>query len=143
MEEDGDGGRGGGRRRGMTGKSGDNQVWALPTGEYAFCFDFLAFYRCFAIPPLSYPPRNILRRLKIIRGISRKRSPFPSPLPPFSPSCQVLGKVMESYRPGAVVLQCGADSLACDRLGCFNLSIEGEQWNGHGMRFGECLVSTL
>lgn len=29
---------------------------------------------------------------------------------------------MEWYRPGAIVLQCGADSLAGDRLGCFNLS---------------------
>jgi histone deacetylase 1/2 len=29
------------------------------------------------------------------------------------------------YRPGAVVLQCGADSLAGDRLGCFNLSMKG------------------
>lgn len=33
---------------------------------------------------------------------------------------------MEWYRPGAVVLQCGADSLAGDRLGCFNLSMRGE-----------------
>lgn len=32
---------------------------------------------------------------------------------------------MEWYRPGAVVLQCGADSLAGDRLGCFNLSLSG------------------
>ena len=32
---------------------------------------------------------------------------------------------MERYRPGAVVLQCGADSLAGDRLGCFNLSMKG------------------
>jgi len=32
---------------------------------------------------------------------------------------------MEWYRPGAVVLQCGADSLAGDRLGCFNLSLKG------------------
>jgi hypothetical protein len=32
---------------------------------------------------------------------------------------------MEYYRPTAIVLQCGADSLACDRLGCFNLSIKG------------------
>lgn len=31
---------------------------------------------------------------------------------------------MEVYRPGAVVLQCGADSLAHDRLGCFNLTLE-------------------
>ena len=32
---------------------------------------------------------------------------------------------MEWYRPGAIVLQCGADSLAGDRLGCFNLSHRG------------------
>jgi acetoin utilization deacetylase AcuC-like enzyme len=33
---------------------------------------------------------------------------------------------MEWYQPGAVILQCGADSLAGDKLGCFNLSMEGE-----------------
>ena len=38
----------------------------------------------------------------------------------------VMGKVMETYRPEAVVLQCGADSLAGDRLGCFNLTLKGE-----------------
>ena len=32
---------------------------------------------------------------------------------------------MEWYRPGAIVLQTGADSLAGDRLGCFNLSHKG------------------
>lgn len=32
---------------------------------------------------------------------------------------------MEWYRPGAVVLQSGADSLSGDRLGCFNLSMRG------------------
>ncbi|KAI8808183.1 hypothetical protein BJ742DRAFT_853842 [Cladochytrium replicatum] len=37
----------------------------------------------------------------------------------------VLGAVMERFRPGAVVLQCGADSLSGDRLGCFNLSMRG------------------
>ncbi|KAL5981432.1 Homeobox protein HD-1 [Asimina triloba] len=37
----------------------------------------------------------------------------------------IVGKVMEVFRPGAVVLQCGADSLSGDRLGCFNLSIKG------------------
>jgi histone deacetylase 1/2 len=37
----------------------------------------------------------------------------------------VMSKVMEVYRPGAIVLQCGADSLAHDRLGCFNLTIKG------------------
>ena len=38
----------------------------------------------------------------------------------------VMSKVMEIYRPSAVVLQCGTDSLAGDRLGCFNLSLKGE-----------------
>jgi histone deacetylase 1/2 len=37
----------------------------------------------------------------------------------------VIQAVIDSYRPGAVVLQCGADSLAGDRLGCFNLSTKG------------------
>ena len=36
----------------------------------------------------------------------------------------VMRKIMEVYRPEAVVLQCGADSLGCDRLGCFNLSVK-------------------
>ncbi|TPX62073.1 hypothetical protein PhCBS80983_g00635 [Powellomyces hirtus] len=38
---------------------------------------------------------------------------------------KVMGKVMEWYRPGAVVLQLGADSLVGDRLGAFNLSMRG------------------
>ncbi|KAF7340981.1 Histone deacetylase [Mycena sanguinolenta] len=33
--------------------------------------------------------------------------------------------ILEVYRPSAVVLQCGADSLAGDKLGCFNLSMQG------------------
>jgi len=37
----------------------------------------------------------------------------------------VIQKVMDVYRPGAIVLQCGADSLTGDRLGCFNLTIKG------------------
>ena len=32
---------------------------------------------------------------------------------------------METYQPSAVVLQCGADSLTGDRLGCFNLTLKG------------------
>ena len=32
---------------------------------------------------------------------------------------------MEVYQPSAVVLQCGADSLTQDRLGCFNLTLKG------------------
>ena len=37
----------------------------------------------------------------------------------------VIAKIMQLYQPGAIVLQCGADSLSGDRLGCFNLSIKG------------------
>jgi histone deacetylase 1/2 len=37
----------------------------------------------------------------------------------------IIDKVMERFRPGAIVLQCGADSLSGDRLGCFNLSLRG------------------
>ncbi|KAJ1039441.1 hypothetical protein NDA10_007484 [Ustilago hordei] len=37
----------------------------------------------------------------------------------------VISHIMGWYRPGAVVLQCGADSLAGDKLGCFNLSMRG------------------
>lgn len=37
----------------------------------------------------------------------------------------VLSKIMEIFRPGAIVLQCGADSLTGDRLGCFNLTLKG------------------
>ena len=32
---------------------------------------------------------------------------------------------METFDPSAIVLQCGADSLTGDRLGCFNLSVKG------------------
>lgn len=32
---------------------------------------------------------------------------------------------MEMYQPGAIVMCCGADSLSGDRLGCFNLSLQG------------------
>lgn len=39
----------------------------------------------------------------------------------------VMLKVMEVYEPSVIVLQCGADSLAGDRLGDFNLTL-----NGHG-----------
>jgi histone deacetylase 1/2 len=37
----------------------------------------------------------------------------------------VFDKIMEVFQPGAIVLQCGADSLAADRLGCFNLTLRG------------------
>jgi histone deacetylase 1/2 len=34
----------------------------------------------------------------------------------------IVAKIMEVYRPEVVVLQCGSDSLAGDRLGVFNIS---------------------
>ena len=37
----------------------------------------------------------------------------------------IITSIMENFKPGAVCLQCGADSLAGDRLGCFNLSLRG------------------
>lgn len=36
----------------------------------------------------------------------------------------IVEPVINNYQPGSVVLQCGADSLGCDRLGCFNLNIK-------------------
>ncbi|KAI6183682.1 Histone deacetylase [Aphelenchoides bicaudatus] len=42
----------------------------------------------------------------------------------------VMEKVMKVFNPGAVVLQCGADSLNGDRLGPFNLTLKGH---------GECV----
>jgi histone deacetylase HOS2 len=37
----------------------------------------------------------------------------------------IIGAINTKYRPGAIVLQCGADSLAGDRLGRFNLQVQG------------------
>jgi histone deacetylase 1/2 len=37
----------------------------------------------------------------------------------------VIEKIMQTFNPGAIVLQCGADSLAGDRLGVFDLSLRG------------------
>jgi hypothetical protein len=44
----------------------------------------------------------------------------------------VIQKVMETFCPSAVVLQCGADSLTGDRLGCFNVTTRG---HGECVRF--------
>jgi hypothetical protein len=40
--------------------------------------------------------------------------------------------VVELYQPGAIVVCGGADSLSGDRLGCFNLSLQG---HAHCMQF--------
>ena len=41
-------------------------------------------------------------------------------------------QVMAVYQPGAIVVCGGADSLSGDRLGCFNLSLQG---HAHCMQF--------
>ena len=51
----------------------------------------------------------------------------------------IMSKVMETYQPSAIVLQCGADSLSGDRLGCFNLTLKGQSgrylvWPAMGAR---------
>lgn len=35
----------------------------------------------------------------------------------------IIDETVKKFRPTSIVLQCGADSLGCDRLGAFNLSI--------------------
>ncbi|KAJ2863491.1 hypothetical protein GGH94_003579 [Coemansia aciculifera] len=37
----------------------------------------------------------------------------------------VMRMVMDRFRPGAIVMQCGTDSLSGDRIGSFNLSMKG------------------
>jgi histone deacetylase 1/2 len=38
---------------------------------------------------------------------------------------KVIDNINDKYRPQAIVMQCGSDSLSGDRLGCFNLSVRG------------------
>ena len=59
--------------------------------------------------------RPVRSRLRLVGG---RRADVGVPL-------QTIQAIMEWYRPGAIVLQCGADSLAEDKLGVFNLSMRG------------------
>jgi histone deacetylase 1/2 len=55
----------------------------------------------------------------------------------------VLARCVEAFRPGAIVVQCGADSLARDRLGCLNLSLQGHgEAVAYLQRFGLPLLVT-
>ncbi len=38
----------------------------------------------------------------------------------------IISQCISTFKPTAIVLQCGADSLTGDRLGCFNLSLKGQ-----------------
>ncbi len=42
----------------------------------------------------------------------------------------IMDPLITSFKPTVIVQQCGADSLGCDRLGCFNLNIKAH---------GECV----
>ncbi|ORY75298.1 hypothetical protein BCR35DRAFT_306266 [Leucosporidium creatinivorum] len=44
----------------------------------------------------------------------------------------IMEPTISTFQPSSIVLQCGADSLGCDRLGCFNLSIAA---HGECVRF--------
>lgn len=44
----------------------------------------------------------------------------------------IVSAAIDTFKPSVIVLQGGADSLGCDRLGCFNLSIKG---HGDCVRF--------
>uniref|UniRef100_A0A914UUS3 Histone deacetylase 3 n=2 Tax=Plectus sambesii TaxID=2011161 RepID=A0A914UUS3_9BILA len=44
----------------------------------------------------------------------------------------IMQSIVDFYQPTCIVLQCGADSLGYDRLGCFNLSFTG---HGECVRF--------
>lgn len=48
----------------------------------------------------------------------------------------VINKCVAAFQPAAIVLQCGADSLAGDRLGPFNLQVQG---HGECVRFVKSL----
>ncbi|EIW60308.1 histone deacetylase RPD3 [Trametes versicolor FP-101664 SS1] len=37
----------------------------------------------------------------------------------------VIDKILDVFQPSAIVLQCGADSLSGDKLGCLNLTMQG------------------
>lgn len=37
----------------------------------------------------------------------------------------VVSGIVDTFRPAAIVLQCGSDSLSGDKLGCFNVTMKG------------------
>lgn len=36
-----------------------------------------------------------------------------------------MSGIVDTFRPAAIVLQCGSDSLSGDKLGCFNVTMKG------------------
>ena len=41
---------------------------------------------------------------------------------------RVVDRTIDIYQPNAIWMQCGADSLKGDSIGCFNLSIQAHAW---------------
>ncbi len=53
----------------------------------------------------------------------------------------VIDEIFARFRPEAVVLQCGTDSLSGDRLGLFNLSVKGHgECVAHVKKFGVPMI---
>ena len=60
------------------------------------------------------------------RSVFEPVSYYPGPVPSNSNNFnKIVSRILEVFRPSAVVLQCGTDSLSGDKLGCFNLSMHG------------------
>ncbi|KAI0315160.1 histone deacetylase complex, catalytic component RPD3, partial [Amylostereum chailletii] len=48
----------------------------------------------------------------------------------------IVTRIVDVFQPSAIVLQCGADSLAGDKLGCFNVTMNG---HAHCVQFVRAL----
>lgn len=79
------------------------------------------------LPSLCFIAKSLLKTQPSFKNTVYLLILFSNIIQVFKP---VISNVMEFYRPTAIVLQCGADSLAGDRLGCFSLSTRGH---------GECV----
>ena len=54
---------------------------------------------------------------------------------------KIMDKVMESYQPSVIWLQCGADSLTGDQIGGFNLTTRGHGYAvQHMLKYGKPMV---
>src|SRR5687768_11782210 len=63
----------------------------------------------------QHPLVKVFRRYLFLKEFVKSKNAF---------YYQIMTKVMQVFRPSAVVLQCGADSLDGDRLGPFNLTLK-------------------
>ena len=54
-----------------------------------------------------------------------------------------MPKVVEKFQPDAIVMQCGADSIAGDPIGKFNLTLKGHGWVAGGSELSSFLHKIL